>query len=96
MGEGIDNASLSSEPLGPELAETGCRAIAPDHPGYGHTPLAPWFAAQDRLVSYVGELVDALGLADYVVGGLSLGGGMSIGHVLSRPDDAKGVVLFGS
>ena len=35
-------------------------------------------------------------LRDYVVGGLSLGGGMSIGHLLERPGQARGALLLGS
>lgn len=95
-GGGADCAELSWGTVGPALAEAGYRVIAPDHPGYGESPLADWTATQERLVAYVGELVDALGLRDYVIGGLSLGGGMTIGHVLAHPSRAKGAVLLGS
>lgn len=95
-GGGVDCAELSWGGLGPRLAAAGHRVIAPDHPGYGESPLAPWRATQERLVGYVGELVDALRLREYVVGGLSLGGGMSIGHLLARPAQPKGAILMGS
>jgi len=95
-GGGLDSAWLSWGALGSALSEAGCRVIAPDHPGYGQSPPSPWTATQDRLVSYVGEVVDALGLHDYVIGGLSLGGGMAIGHVLGRPGGVRGAILFGS
>lgn len=95
-GGGLDSAWLSWGGLGPALAEAGYRVIAPDHPGFGESPPAPWPLTQERLVAYVGEFVDALGLRDYVVGGLSLGGGMTIGHVLNRPGDVRGAILFGS
>ena len=93
---GLDSAWLSWGAFGSSLADAGHRVIAPDHPGYGHSPPSPWKASQERLVSYVGEIVDALRLERYAVGGLSLGGGMTIGHVLTRPEDVTGALLFGS
>lgn len=95
-GGGVDCAELSWGGVGAVLGEAGYRVLAPDHPGYGESPRAPWTAGQERLVGYVGEFVDALGLRDYVVGGLSLGGGMSIGHLLERPSQAAGAILLGS
>jgi len=95
-GGGVDSAELSWGELGGSLADAGARVLAPDHPGYGQSPPAPWPATQDRLVSYVGEFVDGLGLRDYALGGLSLGGGMTLGHVLARPDAVRAALLFGS
>lgn len=95
-GGGVDNASLSWGGLGPRLAQAGHRVIAPDHPGFGHSAPARLPVTQERLVAYVGELVDALGLRRYAIGGLSLGGGMTIGHVLDRPDGVTAAMLLGS
>lgn len=95
-GGGLDSAWLSWGGLGSALAEHGYRVVAPDHPGYGQSPPAPWPATQECLVQYVGDVVDALGLRRYAVGGLSLGGGMTIGHLLERPDTADGAILLGS
>jgi pimeloyl-ACP methyl ester carboxylesterase len=95
-GGNADNASLSWGELGGRLADAGHRVIAPDHPGFGESPRAPWTATQDRLVAYVGEFVEALGLQEYAIGGLSLGGGLTIGHVLARPERVTGAMLFGS
>lgn len=95
-GGGVDSASLSWGELAPRLAGDGFRVIAPDHPGFGHSPPAPWPLTQQRLVDYVGEFVDALALDRYAVGGLSLGGGMALGHVLARPDRTTGLMLLGS
>ncbi|ORA37739.1 alpha/beta fold hydrolase [Mycobacterium aquaticum] len=95
-GGGVDNASLSWAGIGPRLAQAGYRVIAPDHPGYGHSGPARLPATQERLVAYVGEFVDALGLQRYAIGGLSLGGGMTIGHVLDRPDRVTAAMLLGS
>ncbi|WKG05712.1 alpha/beta fold hydrolase [Mycolicibacterium sp. HK-90] len=95
-GGGVDNASLSWGGIGPRLAQAGYRVVAPDHPGYGHSAPARLPVTQERLVAYVGELVDALGLERYAIGGLSLGGGMTIGHVLDRPERVTGAMLLGS
>lgn len=95
-GGGFDSARLSWGGLGTMLSEAGYRVIAPDHPGYGQSPPSPWTATQDRLVSYVRELASGLDLRDYMLGGISLGGGMTIGHLLDQPEGAAGAVLLGS
>ncbi|QEO13013.1 alpha/beta hydrolase [Agromyces intestinalis] len=93
-GGGVDDASLSWGALAPRLARAGHRVIAPDHPGFGESPLPSWTVTQERLVDYVGEFADAVGLDRCIIGGLSLGGGMTIGHALARPDRVTGVLLF--
>lgn len=95
-GGGVDSASLSWGGVGPRLAAGGYRVLAPDHPGYGQSPPAPWPSTQDRLVGYVGEFIDALDLGRYAIGGVSMGGGMAIGHVLNRPEMITGAMLLGS
>ncbi|WP_435744073.1 alpha/beta fold hydrolase [Microbacterium sp. PMB16] len=94
-GGGADSAELSWGEVGPALAVAGHRVIAPDHPGFGLSPRAVWPLTQERLVAYIGELVSVLDLDDYVIGGLSLGGGMTLGHLLDQPDRAKGAILLG-
>lgn len=95
-GGGLDSARLSWGDLGERLAAHGHHVYAPDYPGHGDSPSAPWPFTQARLVEFVGEVVDALGLDRYVLGGLSLGGGMTIGHVLERPAGVAGAMLFGT
>lgn len=95
-GGGVDSALLSWGGVGARLSAAGYRVVAPDHPGFGESPRAPWVASQDRLVAYVGEFVDAVGLDRYAIGGLSLGGGLTIGHVLARPERVAGAMLLGS
>lgn len=94
-GGGSDSAELSWGGVGPRLADAGHRVIAPDHPGFGRSPRADWSLTQEGLVRYVGELVDALDLDDYAVAGLSLGGGMTLGHLLDRPGRARAAMLLG-
>lgn len=100
-GGGVDSAALSWGDVGPRLAAAGHRVITPDHPGYGASPLPDWPVIQQRLLAYVAQFIDALGLdrdgpARYVIGGLSLGGGLALGHVLARPDRVAGVILLDS
>ncbi|WEK62806.1 MAG: alpha/beta hydrolase [Candidatus Microbacterium colombiense] len=95
-GGGADSAELSWGALGPALAAAGHRVIAPDHPGFGQSPRADWPLTQERLLQYVAEFVDTIGVTDYVVAGLSLGGGLTIGHLLARPGRARGAVLLGT
>lgn len=94
-GGGADSAELSWGGIGPRLADAGHRVIAPDHPGFGRSPRAARPLTQEGLVRYVGELVDALDLETYAVGGLSLGGGMTLGHLLDRPGRARAAMLLG-
>lgn len=95
-GGGTDNAELSWGELGPALASAGYQVVAPDHPGFGRSAKATWPLTQKALLGYVGELVDRLELDDYVVGGLSLGGGLAIGHALERPGGPRALMLLGS
>lgn len=94
-GGGVDSAELSWGGIAPGLASAGYRVICPDHPGYGHSPLPVLPVTQERLVAYIGEFVEAVVDGPYAVGGLSLGGGMTIGHVLDRPDRVTGAMLLG-
>lgn len=95
-GGGLDSAQLSWGATGRALAHAGHRVFAPDHPGFGQSPPASEPVTQERLVAYVGTLVDALRLTDYVIGGLSLGAGMTLGHLLDRPGRACAALLFGA
>ncbi|GAA1836171.1 alpha/beta fold hydrolase [Agromyces salentinus] len=95
-GGGADSAELSWGEVGPALAAAGHRVVAPDHPGFGRSPRADWELTQEHLVAYVGELADALELTDYAIGGLSLGGGLALGHLLDRPSRARGAILLGT
>jgi pimeloyl-ACP methyl ester carboxylesterase len=91
-GGGTDSATLSwggvIEPLG-----RGRRIIAPDLPGYGESdrPDAPY--SLNYYCTIVAELVDALGLDRFDLGGLSMGGGISLAYTLSHRDRVRRLVL---
>lgn len=95
-GGGADSAQLSWGQVGPALADAGHRVIAPDLPGFGRSEPASWPATQENLVHAVGELIGALDLHEYAIGGLSLGGGLTLGHLLEHPTGAAGALLLGS
>lgn len=95
-GGGYDSAALSWGGVGAALAGAGYRVIAPDVPGYGESPAATWVATQERLVAWVGEVVDALGVQGCVLGGLSMGGGMALGYTLTHPGSVAALMLFGT
>ncbi|MFZ2429197.1 MAG: alpha/beta hydrolase [Propioniciclava sp.] len=95
-GGGLDNASLSWGGLAPVLAASGYRVVAPDAPGYGSTPMPPWPVTQDRLVAFVGEVIEAAGLKRPVIGGLSMGGGMALGYALTPGASLRGLIVLGS
>lgn len=95
-GGGADNAQLSWGELGPALADAGHRVVAPDHPGFGRSARPAQPLTQHRLLDSLTEFVEALDLGDYVVAGLSLGGGLAIGHALQHPLRVRGAVLFAS
>jgi pimeloyl-ACP methyl ester carboxylesterase len=60
-------------PFHEKLAES-VDLIAPEHPGYGETPMPEWLGGFDDLVLHYDELLDRLGLDTAHVVGYSLGG----------------------
>ena len=63
----------ASDPI-VELLSADSRVIAPTHPGFGTTPAPSHLTTVDDLAYLYLDLMDALGLRDCVVVGLSLGG----------------------
>ena len=95
-GGGLDSAWLSWGGVGGALAAAGHRVIAPDHPGYGESTRAPWTATQQAMLAHVEQLVAALAIERYALGGLSMGAGLAIGHALAHPDRVRGLMLLGA
>lgn len=95
-GGGTDHALLSWRDTIPALAAAGLHVIAPDQPGYGHSPLPPLPVTMDLLVHSFAELVDALALERFSLVGVSMGGAVSIGYALAHPSRVKRMTLVGS
>lgn len=89
------NASLHTwEPWAARLTAKGYRVVTLDLPAHGLTG-----ATREGLytnAAYVGvveRLVDRLGLARFVLGGNSMGGGVSWRYAVRHPDRVAGLVL---
>jgi len=70
------------------------RIIAPDMPGHGLTRAPTGYRSGSRTqVNVVDDLVKALHLAPFVIGGNSMGGGIAWRYTLAHPERIKGLLL---
>jgi pimeloyl-ACP methyl ester carboxylesterase len=68
--------------------------IAPEHPGFGETPMPEWLTGMDDLVLHYRDLVDALGLERFHVAGFSLGGWIAAELAIFYPHRLKSMTLI--
>ena len=94
-GGGVDNALLSWGAAAETLAAAGYRVLAPEHPGYGESPLPDFPVTVPHLLDYLTQFVERLGLRDVSLVGVSMGGAMALGYTLARPKNVRRVVLVG-
>jgi pimeloyl-ACP methyl ester carboxylesterase len=81
-------------PQGQALAGTGgLRVVAPDFRGCGESKATPGPATMDQLAADTEALLDALGLASVVLGGLSLGGYAAFACLRRFAARVRGLVL---
>ncbi|MEW5737808.1 MAG: alpha/beta hydrolase [Myxococcota bacterium] len=87
---------FSSESFWPQLdaPPTGCRLIVPDHRGFGQSALAPGVSTMEALADDALALLDALGISQAVVGGVSMGGYVAIALTRKDPGRVKGLLLI--
>lgn len=95
-GGGADSANLSWKPALDVLATHGRRVIAPDHPGYGFSPRSTEPATMANQIDYVASFLEMLELDSYDLVGVSMGGGMAIGHTLAVGRRVRRLVLVAS
>lgn len=95
-GGGTDHALLSWRDTLPGLVDAGYRVYAPDHPGYGLSPLPDWPVTLVNLLGYLQAFVTALGLERLTLCGVSMGGAMALGYTLRCPEKVEKLVLVGS
>jgi pimeloyl-ACP methyl ester carboxylesterase len=69
------------------------RVFAPDLPGYGESDGRAWPHTLDSYAGLLAALVDTLGLAQFDLGGVSLGGGTALTYALSHPERVRKLVL---
>lgn len=88
------NASLHTwEPLKRELA--GYRIITLDLPGHGLTGATPTHRYDpDEMVAAVDGVVTALGVDRFILGGNSMGGGISWRYALAHPAKVEALLLI--
>lgn len=75
------------------LAADGWRVVTPDLRGFGASPLGDDDPSLDRMADDVLALLDRLGIDRCVLGGLSMGGYVTMAILRRRPEIVAGVVL---
>lgn len=70
------------------------RVITPDLPGYGKSSELPAGFSIKRTAALASQFMTRLGLASYFVGGVSLGGAITLEMVLTDRTAIKGVILL--
>ena len=94
-GGGLDYAQLSWELLMPELASKA-RVIASDFPGYGQSDKPDVTFDLAFYGEFFSQFMDALEISKADLVGISMGGGISLGYVLSYPQRVNKLVLVDS
>jgi pimeloyl-ACP methyl ester carboxylesterase len=69
------------------------RVVAPDHPGMGRTPLAAGVDTMTDLVAHYADLMDALGLAEATLVGVSFGGWIAAEVAVAQGSRLRRLVL---
>lgn len=77
-GAGADSAMLSWREVLPLLAQRGFRVIAPDLPGYGASARYDGSHSLPFYSNFIRSFIKELQLENVVLGGLSLGGGITL------------------
>jgi pimeloyl-ACP methyl ester carboxylesterase len=95
-GAGADSARLSWEEVIVPLAESGHTVYALDLPGYGATGWVDASYTVQYNVDFVLRWLNAVGLDQVGLMGLSMGGAISLGLALDHPDRVEKLVLVDS
>ncbi|HMK53923.1 MAG TPA: alpha/beta hydrolase [Methanobacteriaceae archaeon] len=92
-GGGVDSANLSYGSILPIIGET-YHVIAPDLPGYGETdkPDVPY--TMEWYQDFLKDLIQVLDYKQVNLGGLSLGGGITLGYTLNHPKQVRHLILI--
>lgn len=94
-GGGIDNATLSWKPCLKHLSNH-FRVFAPDLPGYGRSSKPPVEYTFNYYVNFLSSFLDAIEYEQASIGGLSLGGGISLAFALEQPSRIDRLVQIAS
>lgn len=91
-GGGLDSASLSWEEIVGPLARN-YRVFAPDLPGYGLSDKPSIQYTISYYTTFIEKFIQALDIQQVSLGGLSLGGAITLSLALHRPDLIKNLIL---
>ena len=94
-GGGVDNAWLSWHAVIQPLAQLR-RVITPDLPGYGQSARGTETLTMEYYLRFLSAFLDALNLAQVGLGGLSLGGSISLAFALQHPTQVERLILADS
>ncbi len=75
------------------LRDAGWRTLVPDLPGFGESALPPGDPDLEGVASIVADAIAARGVDRYFLGGLSLGGYLSMAWLRVRPQPVLGLLL---
>lgn len=95
-GGGTDHAWLSWREAIPVLLANGYRVYAPSYPGYGESPMDGKPSTLEHLEEILAELMDAWGLMQATLVGVSMGAGIALGYTLGHPERVGKLVLIGA
>ncbi|MDP4804511.1 MAG: alpha/beta hydrolase [Candidatus Nanopelagicales bacterium] len=75
------------------LRDSGWRTLVPDLPGFGESTLPPGDPDLEDVARIVADAIAARGVDRYFLGGLSLGGYLSMAWLRVRPQPVLGLLL---
>ena len=75
------------------LAQAGYRVITPDLPGFGGSAVREAEPALDRMADAVADLMDHLGLQSATIGGLSMGGYVTMAMLRRHASRLSAIIL---
>ncbi len=74
-----------------------CRLIAPDYPGFGYSKAPPRYGfTPSEHARVIAELIDHLGLRDFVLVVQDWGGPVGLNYAVDHPRNIRGVVVMNS
>jgi len=96
MLHGYPNSSYLFRNVMPAAAEAGWRAVAPDMPGFGDTPLDGRSGTWEEHVEVLGEFVDSQQLAPVALVVHDWGGLIGLRWAAENPESVRALVLMGT
>jgi haloalkane dehalogenase len=94
MVHGYPNSSYLFRNVMPAVAEAGWRAVAPDLPGFGDTPLDGRSGTWEDHIEALGEFVAAEGLAPVALVAHDWGGLIGLRWAVEHPEAVSALVLM--